>query len=233
MAAGKPVIATDWDGYRQTVRHGDTGFLIPTRMPQLTDAGERYARRHAAQALTYDAYISAASQHVSVDLRALRRAIVDLVQNRHLRGVMGARGHAIARETFDWPVVMRAYESLWERLADIRRNASAGAAPQPAQHLNPFPFFASYPSVALDAQTLVALRKDSGWRRAMGHALFAAASDRPGDDVLAAIEEALRARAASISGIALATGMATQDVLGAVSILAKWGAVDLGPDLVD
>ena len=39
MAAGKPVIATDWDGYRQTVRHGDTGFLIPTYMPQLTEAG--------------------------------------------------------------------------------------------------------------------------------------------------------------------------------------------------
>ena len=233
MAAGKPVIATDWDGYRQTVRHGDTGFLIPTYMPQLTEAGERYARRHATQALTYDAYISTASQHVSVDLRALRRAIVDLVQSRHLRGVMGARGRAVAREAFDWPVVMRAYESLWARLADSRKGAAAAAAPQPAQHLNPFPFFASYPSTALDSQTQVALREASGWRLAMGHALFAAARDRPGDDVLAAIEDALRARPASIADIAVATGLATQDVLGAVSILAKWGAVDLGPDLAD
>ena len=51
--------------------------------------------------------------------------------------------------------------------------------------------------------------------------------------VLAAIEDALRARPASIADIAVATGLATQDVLGAVSILAKWGAVDLGPDLAD
>jgi starch synthase len=233
MAAGKPVIATDWDGYRQTVRHGDTGFLIPTYMPQLNEAGERYATRHAAQALTYDAYISAASQHVSVDLRALRRAIVDLVQNRHLRGVMGARGRAVARETFDWPVVMRAYESLWGRLADIRKGAPVAPAPQAAQHLNPFPFFASYPSAALDSQTLVTLREDSGWRRAMGHALFAAASDRPGDDRLAAIEDALRVRPASVDDVALATGLTAQEVLGAVSIMAKWGAVDLGPDPAD
>jgi glycosyltransferase involved in cell wall biosynthesis len=97
MAAGKPVIATDWDGYRQTVRRDDTGFLIPTYMPQLDQVGETYAQRHAAQALTYDVYIAAASQHVSVDLRALRHAIVDLVEHKELRGVMGARGRAVAR----------------------------------------------------------------------------------------------------------------------------------------
>jgi starch synthase len=33
MAASKPVIATDWDGYRDIVVHGETGFLVRTFMP--------------------------------------------------------------------------------------------------------------------------------------------------------------------------------------------------------
>lgn len=231
MAAGKPVIATDWDGCRQTVRHGDTGFLIPTYMPQLAHVGEIYAQRHAAHALTYDVYIAAASQHVSVDLRALRHAIIDLVEHRELRGVMGARGRAVAREAFDWAVVMRAYESLWARLAQLRATAARHAAPPVAQHLNPFSYFASYPSATLDAQTLVSLRAAHDWRAAMRHALFSAARDsNPAEIVLATIEDALRAHALRVADIAAQTGLATQDVLQAVSLLAKWGAVDLGPD---
>ncbi|MDB5641421.1 MAG: glycosyl transferase group 1 [Hyphomicrobiales bacterium] len=230
MAAGKPVIATDWDGYRQTVRHGDTGYLIPTFLPQLDAAGETYARRHAAQALTYDTYIAAASQHVSVDLRALRNAIVDLVQLPHLRGVMGARGRAVAREAFDWPVVMRAYERLWARLSELRAAAVRTETPALAQHLNPFTYFKSYPSAALDAHTLVALRDTPDWRGAMRHALFSAASQhRPAEIELAALEQALRARPAIVSDLALQTGQSVQGVLEAVSLLAKWGAVDLGP----
>jgi starch synthase len=232
MAAGKPVIATDWDGYRQTVRRDDTGFLIPNYMPQLGEVGETYAQRHAAHALTYDVYIAAASQHVSIDLRALRRAIVDLVESKELRGVMGARGRTVAREAFDWSVIMRAYESLWERLAEMRKSAAKGAAPPVAQHLNPFPYFASYPSATLDAQTLVGLRAAPDWRSAMRHALFSAAREtHPAEAVLAAIEEALRLRPLLVAEIAGSTGLSTQDVLQAVSLLAKWGAVDLGPDI--
>ena len=33
MAAGLPVIVSDWDGYRDTVRDGIDGFRIPTSMP--------------------------------------------------------------------------------------------------------------------------------------------------------------------------------------------------------
>lgn len=230
MAAGKPVIATNWDGYRQTVRHGDTGYLIPTFMPQLGAAGDTYAHRHAAQAISYDVYIATASQHVSLDLRALRQAIVDLVQHPRLRGIMGARGRAVAREVFDWSVILRTYESLWTRLADLRAAASRTKAPMRAQHLNPFSYFASYPSAVLDVQTCVSLRAAPDWRMAMRHALFSVASEhRPAEAMLAAIEDNLRHQARTVGDIAAQTGLAQQDVLLAVSLLAKWGAVDLGP----
>ena len=32
MASGLPVVATDWNGYRDLVAHGDSGFLVPTAM---------------------------------------------------------------------------------------------------------------------------------------------------------------------------------------------------------
>ena len=32
MASGLPVLGSDWDGYRDLVVHGETGFLVPTRM---------------------------------------------------------------------------------------------------------------------------------------------------------------------------------------------------------
>ena len=101
-----------------------------------------------------------------------------------------------------------------------------------AQHLNPFSYFASYPSAVLDVQTCVSLRAAPDWRMAMRHALFSVASEhRPAEAMLAAIEDNLRHQARTVGDIAAQTGLAQQDVLLAVSLLAKWGAVDLGPDV--
>lgn len=33
MANHLPVVISDWDGYRDSVRHGVDGFLIPTTLP--------------------------------------------------------------------------------------------------------------------------------------------------------------------------------------------------------
>ena len=35
MASGLPVVAADWDGYRDLVTHGETGLLVPTFLPRL------------------------------------------------------------------------------------------------------------------------------------------------------------------------------------------------------
>ena len=43
MAAGLPCVVSDWDGYKDTVRDGVDGILIPTTMPGPT--GSRLPRR--------------------------------------------------------------------------------------------------------------------------------------------------------------------------------------------
>ena len=55
MAAGLPVVVSDWDGYKDTVRDGVDGFRIPTVMPQAGLAGD-LALRHALDVDTYDMY---------------------------------------------------------------------------------------------------------------------------------------------------------------------------------
>lgn len=231
MAAGKPVIATQWDGYRQTVRHGETGFLIPTFMPQI-EAGEEYARAFAARAITYDVYIGLASQHVSVDLRALRDAALALVGDESLRRRLGARARQVARESFDWSVVMRDYCAFWDELGSRRRAASSagqGDRRAIAEQLDPYRYFAAYPSHGIDARTLVSLHPAApDWREVSRHALFSLSRRNAAEDALMhTILVALSASSLSVEMLSLAAGLPQSRVIHAVSLLAKWGIVDL------
>ncbi len=56
MAAGLPVIASDWNGYKETVREGLDGFRILTWAPQ-AGIGEPMTRDAEAGASDYNPYI--------------------------------------------------------------------------------------------------------------------------------------------------------------------------------
>ena len=53
MASGLPVVVTDWNGYKDTVRDGIDGFRIPTVMPA-EDQGNDLAFRYALNIDNYD-----------------------------------------------------------------------------------------------------------------------------------------------------------------------------------
>jgi D-inositol-3-phosphate glycosyltransferase len=57
MAAGLPVVVSDWDGYRFTVRDGIEGFLAPTLGGPPGPIGETIVTRHAARIDTYQSYV--------------------------------------------------------------------------------------------------------------------------------------------------------------------------------
>lgn len=57
MASGLPVVASDWDGYRSTVRDGVEGFLIPTLGgPPGGGLGALMVERHTIDGIPYQAY---------------------------------------------------------------------------------------------------------------------------------------------------------------------------------
>ncbi|HTK36760.1 MAG TPA: glycosyltransferase family 4 protein [Caulobacteraceae bacterium] len=157
MAAGLPSVISDWDGYRDLIRHGVQGFRVPTLAPRPGGALD-LAVAHANGWETFDHYVGMASQFVAVDIDAAADALVQLIDNEDLRRTMGAAAQERARTVFDWKTVIGQYQALWAELAAIRKAAPA----RPAGGLSPwrpdpFQLFAGYPTQGLAPEAVATL----------------------------------------------------------------------------
>ena len=153
MAAGLPAVVTDWDGYRDTIVHQETGLRIPTIMPP-REAGITMACRYEDKQINYDQYCAETSMATMVDIRKTTEAFVALARNPLLRKTLGDAGRRRVRALYDWRKVVPAYQDLWAEL-NARRLAAREAAgktiatgaaiPNPYRQ-NPFDLFAAYPT---------------------------------------------------------------------------------------
>lgn len=123
MAAGLPVVVSDWDGYRYTVRDGIDGLLIPTLGSAGGGPGELLAQLHTLGLETYQTYVGAVAQHTAVHLGRATEALVQLVSAPEQRAAMGAAAQRRAQERFSWPVVVGQYNALFAELAERRSQA--------------------------------------------------------------------------------------------------------------
>lgn len=159
MAAGLPVVVSDWDGYKDTVRDGVDGFRIPTLMPQAGLGGD-LALRHALEIDTYDMYCGHTSSLVAVDVQATTEAFIKLFNSPELRKQMGEAGKLRAQEVYDWSVIIPQYEALWAKQTEIRlvlgKDIKPLVHPWPAR-MDPFHSFASYPTNTLMPETKLSL----------------------------------------------------------------------------
>ncbi len=155
MAAGIPVVVSDWDGYRDTVRDGVDGFCIPTLMPGAGLGGD-LAFRHALGIDTYDLYCGHTCSLVAVDVHAAARAFTQLFESSELRQKMGEEGRQRAKEIYDWEKIIPRYEGLWENLSEIRKGQASTPQPWPARP-DPFHAFAAYPTRILTPETQLEL----------------------------------------------------------------------------
>ncbi|RCJ17774.1 glycosyl transferase [Nostoc minutum NIES-26] len=158
MAAGLPVIVSDWNGYQESVRHEIDGLRVPTLMPA-PGLGLDLASGYLSDRLNYSAYIAHSSMAIAVDIDAASRALVELIVNPELRKRLGENGRQRARQTYDWKVVIASYENLWQELAEIRATASISTPVLPSRPPaplcdDPFRLFAHYTST-IPAQNLV------------------------------------------------------------------------------
>ncbi len=158
MAAGLPCVVSDWDGYKDGVRHGVDGFRIRTLMPR-PGLGSDLAYGYAQKILAYETYAGATALFATVDIGGAAEALTTLFDAPGLRSRMGAAGQARAREIFDWRVIIPQYQALWTELA--RRRATA--PPQPALENpfrpDPFRMFAAYPTAPLSGHEVVSLAR--------------------------------------------------------------------------
>ncbi len=245
MAAGLPVIVSDWDGYRETVRDGEDGFRIATWMPS-AGIGENLARAYECGAINYDAYCGIACRAVSVDHRQLAARLVDLIGNPALRQRLGRAGQKRAREVFDWSVIYRRYRGLWAELAEVRQAASRDPAyrglferpPAAAPNrLDPFALFGHYATASIEAKTSIT-HKDgasfAAYEALIQDPLFAYAGDfLPPTNTVRAVMGALAERGAEppmrLDDLAHLTTIDANILLHTVSVLAKMDFVILNP----
>ena len=159
MAAGVPVVVSDWDGYRYTVSDGVEGFRVPTLAPAYAQQGEELAFQHDHGLLAYQDYVGAVAQHVAVDIEAAATAIAHLAEDPALRQRMGQAGRQTVQQRFDWPVVARLHHQLYAELAE-RRRAGGGSSGLEGQHPlrgDPFRDFSSFATYCLRPETELSL----------------------------------------------------------------------------
>ncbi|MBW1764891.1 MAG: glycosyltransferase, partial [Deltaproteobacteria bacterium] len=121
MASGLPIIASDFSGYRELVKDGKTGFLIPTlwaeELPEFI-MGNIGILDPSVTRLYF-------SQTIAIDLPMLEKKMMALYQNEDLRNQMGRAG-AEASHTYRWKNIIRSYEVFWDELskeAEISKSA--------------------------------------------------------------------------------------------------------------
>ena len=162
MAAGLPVVGSDWDGLRDTIDHGVTGFRAATVIPQV-GVGEHLAFRYG-KLDSFDAYLGGVAQSVAVDIGQAAGAFETLARDPDRRRSMGDAARRRALEHYDWPVIIKAYRELLLQLETLRCGATpeiapkgtTGAVADPA-NMDPFRAFASYATKALAADTLLTI----------------------------------------------------------------------------
>jgi len=159
MASGLPVVVSDWDGYKDTVRDGVDGFRIASCMPQAGLAND-LALRHALEVDTYDMYCGHTCSLVSIDIEGTAKAFVKLFESADLRRSMGQAGQARARQLYDWSVVIGQYEALWQSQTELRLAARANNLNKAPSHLwparlEPFYSFESYSTHTLKPSSIL------------------------------------------------------------------------------
>ena len=114
MACGVPVIASDWNGYKETVAHGEAGIRVPTYVPLLPGI---VAPRHLVDNSLMHLIVA---QSVAIDVGRLANAMVLLGTDEAYRAYLakGARDRAVAQ--YDVHVIagaLRAVLTMRESLA--------------------------------------------------------------------------------------------------------------------
>ena len=150
MAAGLPRVLSDWDGYRDSVRHGEDGFLIPTRQPP-PGTGGALATLLLDGRDQYGGYLAKTALSVAIDVEQAAQCIAQLIRDKNLRQSMADKARARVRETYDWKNIIPQYEAFWKQMAEQRQRDHMGKTQiqwpsVPPQAPDPYTMYAAYPT---------------------------------------------------------------------------------------
>lgn len=175
MASGLPVVASDWNGYRDLVVSGQTGYLVPTYT--VSGAMESLTAQLLFGEVNYDHFLARSNQCVAVDTASTVEAFVRLIEDVELRQRMGKAGRQRACEQFAWQHVVRAYEAIWNcqaeelaahrarckrrSLGEVQTDHAMSRPTAPSSYVPLDVSFATYPTRRLEDVDMVYSRPDA------------------------------------------------------------------------
>ena len=121
MLHEKPVILSDWNGYKELVEEGDSGFLIET-----LSADYDALVRHLGVLLVSQAHLLQA-QGTAVNVDQLTAVFTRLLQDPELRRQVGEQGRLRVEECFNWVTIVGQYHELVNALGKEARQLSHSA----------------------------------------------------------------------------------------------------------
>ncbi|WP_415715287.1 glycosyltransferase family 4 protein [Maridesulfovibrio sp.] len=147
-AAGLPVVASDYDGYKDLVVEGKTGLLIETIGPEATPELDLMAP------LCFDNhYHLLMAQQTAVNTPKLAAALAKLIHDPQLRKDMGMAGAERVRDNFSWSKVIEEHIRLWEELNTVPVEADKLRNQLHPVQLRLGETFSHYPTETLSPQT--------------------------------------------------------------------------------
>lgn len=221
MAHGLPVVASDWGGYRDIVRHGETGFLIPSAWAGPLTSLDALSCVNSMRT----AYLLA--RRTVIDLDAAQAALRSLVERPELRAAMGREGLELARRLYSWDAVVRQFEDV---ISELRREARRSkTAPRPLSALPEVHdysrIFGHYPSRVIGPKTRLAVSESAGLSSTR-NPLFAILDGgrRQGvQTIVAAVQDGCAQVGACVARVHRELGMPEDEVMDVLLLAIKYG----------
>jgi D-inositol-3-phosphate glycosyltransferase len=152
MSCGVPQVVSDWDGHRDTIVHGLTGFRVPTTW---MDCTSDLANTGTIAGPGYDHLCL--GQSIAIDMKQTGDYLQCLIENENMRREMGHCSRVRALEMYSFESVAKKYDSLWAELAEIsqlvQRRQTTGGVDRPFY----FEFFSHYATRTLQDEAVLRL----------------------------------------------------------------------------
>lgn len=160
MACGIPQVVSDWDGYKDTVQDGITGFRIPVYWTDcLSDlaAADCFPLDRNLRRMLYQ-YLSVRS--TALDCRIYQKRLQRLIDDPVLRASMAAASRNRAVRYYDLRNTVSRAEKVWSDLIKIADDDQSTFGRMPM--INYCHDFSAYPTKVLDDRTSFVL-SETGW----------------------------------------------------------------------
>jgi len=152
MACGLPQISADWNGYKETIIDGETGYKVPTYWCECDEDISKYPNAFTEE-FNSDRFYShhLLGQSVAIDLNAYEYYLQKLLDNNALRLAMSKNSLQNFKNKYTLIQTIKAYENKWDELVDIKNSMTVNKNKKSSLYnLRYFNAFSHYPTYILN-----------------------------------------------------------------------------------